>query len=102
MRGQRQVAEGERLVAEVGEVRDADDVARALRHLRVVHGQELAVHPDADDRVAERALRLRDLVLVVRELQVDPAGVDVEALAEVLQAHRRALDVPAGEAVAPR
>ncbi len=52
--------------------------------------------------VPERSLRLRDLVLVVGEFQVDPAGVDVEALAEVLEAHGRALDVPAGEAVAPR
>ena len=78
---QPQVAEGERLVAEVGKLGNADDVARALRHLGVVHGEELAMHPHADDRMAERSLRLRDLVLVVRELEVDPPGVDVEPLA---------------------
>jgi hypothetical protein len=61
-----------------------------------------SVHPEVHHAVAKGALRLGDLVLVVRELQVDPAGVDVESLSQVLQAHRRALDVPAGEAVAPR
>jgi hypothetical protein len=36
------------------------------------------VHPDPREAVAERA-RLRDLVLVVRELEVEPAAVDLEA-----------------------
>jgi hypothetical protein len=48
--------------------------------------------------VAEGALALRDLVLVVRELQVLPAAVDVEALAQQRAAHGRAFDVPAGAA----
>ena len=47
-------------------------------------------------------LGLRDLVLVVREDQVEPAAVDVERRAEVLARHRRALEVPAGTAAAPR
>jgi hypothetical protein len=101
VRRQREVAEVERLVAEVRQICDPDDVSRALRHLGVVHGQELAVHPDGHDAMAEGALRLGDLVLVVRELEVDPAGVDVEALAEVLERHGGALDVPSRKAVAP-
>src|SRR5579884_4397078 len=44
---------------------------------------------------------LRDLVLVVRENQVEPAAVNVEGLAEGALAHRRAFDVPAGTAAAP-
>ena len=44
------------------------------------------------------ASRLGDLVLVVREHEVDAAGVDVERRPEVGHAHRRALDVPAGPA----
>src|SRR5213075_100352 len=47
------------------------------------------------------AFGLRDLVLVVRELQVLAAAVDVERLAEQRAAHRGALDVPAGPALAP-
>ena len=48
------------------------------------------------------AERLRDLVLVVREHEVAAATVDVEAVAEDLQRHRGALDVPARTARAPR
>src|SRR6185503_19657040 len=60
-------------------------------------GQEmLAVDPRADDRLPERSLRLRDLVLVVREDVVHTTGVHVESLAEVFGAHRGTLDVPSG------
>ena len=51
-------------------------------------------------RSAARRLALRDLVLVVGELQVLAAAVDVEGLAEQGLAHRRALDVPARPAEA--
>ncbi len=60
------------------------------------------MHPAPDDLVPDRGLGLRALVLVVREAQVDAAGVHVERLAEVVQRHRRALDVPAREARPPR
>src|SRR3546814_15659067 len=43
-----------------------------------------------------------DLVRVVREDQVGAADVDVEGLAEIVRAHRRAFDVPAGSPPAPR
>src|SRR6516225_1723144 len=47
-------------------------------------------------------VRLGPLVLMVREAQVDAAGVDVDVLAEVVQRQRRALGVPAGEPGPPR
>jgi hypothetical protein len=47
------------------------------------------------------AAALGHLVLVVREGQVDAAGVDVDGLAQRLVDHRRALDVPARTARAP-
>src|SRR5687768_9711443 len=47
------------------------------------------------------AARLGELVLVVREAEVETAPVDLELRAEVLLRHRRALDVPAGAAPAP-
>ena len=59
------------------------------------------MHPDGDDLVSHGTLGLGDLVLVVREVQVVPPRVDVEAVAQVLHGHRRALDVPAGEALSP-
>jgi hypothetical protein len=54
------------------------------------------VEPVVGELLAGRALALRDLVLVVREDEVNAPGVDVEGLAEVLHGHRGALDVPAG------
>ncbi len=51
--------------------------------------------------MATGAVVLRDLVFVVRELQVGTAAVDVELLAQILGAHGRALEVPAGEAHRP-
>ena len=58
--------------------------------------------PVAHRRTARDRRRLGDLVLVVGEDVVDAAGVDLEARPEVAQGHRRALEVPAREAVAPR
>ena len=52
-------------------------------------------------KLVAEGLGLGDLVLVVREDQVEAAAVDVEGVAEVLVGHRRALQVPAGPAAAP-
>ena len=48
------------------------------------------------------ALGLGDFVLVVGEDEIDAAAMDVEGLAQKRLAHRRAFDVPAGAALAPR
>ncbi len=76
-------------------VADGEEVAQRLGHLLVVDVEEAVVHPVVARRAAAGALALRDLVLVVRELQVHAAAVDVEGLAEQRAAHGRAFDVPA-------
>ena len=59
----------------------------------------LDVNPEARERLLGGAFGLRDLVLVMREDQIDAAGMDVDRrLAEQPQRHRRTLDVPAGTA----
>ncbi len=78
-----------------------EDVADGLGHLLATGADHAVVHPDARERQAG-GLALGDLVLVMREDEVAPAAVDVEAGSEVAQAHGRALDVPAGAAHAPR
>src|SRR5256886_8517655 len=78
-----------------------DDVAERLRHLLAGQLEEPVVHPHARE-LAASAARLRELVLVVREDQVDPAAVDLEDRTEKLLGHRRALDVPARTARPPR
>src|SRR6202007_1423343 len=66
----------------VERVLERDVVADRLVHLAAPHAEHPVMHPDASESVAERA-RLRDLVLVVRELEVEPTAVDLEARAEV-------------------
>ncbi len=60
------------------------------------------MHPRAHPGFARGRLGLRDLVGVMDRHVVDAAAVDVELLAEVLQRHGAALDVPARVAPAPR
>ena len=60
----------------------------------------LCIHIDVKRQPGRARLRL--LVLVVGEAQVDAATVDVERVAEVLAGHRGALEVPAGAAASPR
>ena len=98
VRQQALVPEGERIDLELDQLVDRHGVARRLRHLHAVGEQMLPVHRC----VAVRSFGLRDLVLVVREDVVDTAGVQVEALAEVLRAHRRTLDMPARKPATPR
>src|SRR3546814_3545820 len=75
---------------------------RSLRHLLAVHHYVAVVHPQARHlRGAVGAAALRDLVLVVREDEIEAAAVDVEDLAQVFQRHRGAFDVPARAAAAP-
>ncbi len=49
-----------------------------------------------------KALRLGNLVLMVGENQVLPPAVDVKRLAQVLQGHSTALNMPARSALTPR
>ncbi len=58
-----------------------EEVAERLAHLLAGDVQEAVVHPvRRHDGVAEGAAALRDLVLVVREDEVETAGMDVEGL----------------------
>jgi len=91
------VADGARRISLGEQVADRRKVLEAFRHLfahRVL--QELRVQPVARELFSGRTLALGDLILMMRKDQVDPAGVNVEGLSQVLDAHRGALDVPAG------
>ncbi len=59
-----------------------DHVAQRLAHLGLAEVEQRVVHPVAGERQPGRA-GLGDLVLVVREGQVEPAAVDVELGAQV-------------------
>ena len=64
------------------EVRGEDRVAERLRHLLPVDVDQAVVQPVRREGVAGGG-RLRELVLVVREAQVESAAVDVERRAQV-------------------
>ena len=80
------------------------EVAERLGHFRAVDHQVRGVKPVPREGAVPPAgaFRLRDFVFVVREAQVDAAAVQVEGFAEIMRAHRGALDVPARTAFAPR
>src|SRR2546426_894879 len=80
---------------------DRHEVPEALRHLLPLEGDEPVVHPGPGPLDAPGALADHRLALVVRELQVDAAAVDVERRSEILVRHRVALHMPAGATVTP-
>ena len=94
VRAQDEEAHGLRVVL-LQDLADGEEVAQGLGHLLVVHAHEAVVHPVARQSLAGGAFALGDLVLVVRELQIGAAAVDVEAFTQHLAAHGRAFDVPA-------
>src|SRR5207249_38511 len=75
---------------------DRHEVPEALRHLLPLEGDEPVVHPGPGPLGAPGALADHRLALVVRELKVDAASVDVERRSEILVRHRVALHMPAG------
>ena len=100
MRRNQRVTDDERVVG-AQDVFGEHEVAERLRHLLPVDGDEPVVHPVARERVA-RGRGLGELVLVVREAQVETAAVDVELGAEVSTRHRGALDMPTRATRTPR
>src|SRR5438067_7509040 len=84
------------------QVTDEDEVAERLAHLLALVTEHADVHPDASERPhPRRGLRLRDLAVVVRIDQIGAAAMDIDLWAQMLQRHRRALDMPARPAHAP-
>ena len=78
VRREQQVADGGRPVSARDDVGNRVRVAQRLRHLLLVDDEVLDVHPEPRERFAGRALALGDLVLVMREDEIDAAGVNVD------------------------
>src|SRR6478752_365559 len=78
-----------------------EDVAERFRHLLAGHGHPMRMHPVPRESAAG-AMRLCGLILMMWKDQIQPTAMDVEIPAEIGASHRRALNVPAGPARAPR
>ena len=101
MRAQHQIAQNLRVILLI-DVADRLEVSKRLRHLMIVNVQECVVHPVMDKGLSVGTFRLRDLILMVRENKILSAGMNVDGLAKIFSRHHRALNVPAGTAIAPR
>src|SRR3546814_17245765 len=74
-----------------------------LGHLGATEIEHAVVQPVTRKHLAVMgAGALRDLVFVMRKLQVDAAGMNVDGLAQVRFAHRRTFDVQTWATTAPR
>ena len=71
-------------------------------HLLPVDGNHVVMHPIVHRLVPLRSHRLGYLAFVVGEKQIHASAVNVEFLAQVLGAHGRTFEMPAGKTVAPR
>ena len=98
-RGQ-QIAHRFGRVAAAQYVAQREVIPQRLRHLLAFHHQELGVQPEAREWLSGERFRLRDFVLMMRKDQVDAARVDIQRLAQILNGHHGAFDVPAGPAAA--
>ena len=92
-------AERSRAVGVEG-VAEGPEVVQRLRHLLAVDVEHRRMHPVSSEAMAG-GLGLGAFVLVVGKRQVRAATVDVEAVAEDVERHRHALDVPAGPPRSP-
>ena len=86
----------------VEHVLEREEVAQRLAHLLAVDQKHARVHPMVGELAAPGALGLGALVLMMGELQVGAAAVDVDGHAQIAVHHGSALGVPAGTARAPR
>src|SRR3972149_1086212 len=82
-------------------VADRHEVAEGLRHLLLLDLQEAIVHPAAGPLGSVDRLADHRLALVVRELQVFPAAMDIDLRPQVLRGHGEALNVPTRSAAPP-
>ena len=94
---------GERVEAAVDQRLQREEFARRLAHLAAAIDQEIVVHPDPRAAVGAAAigLVLRDLIGMVDFAVVDAAGMDVERMPQMLEAHHRTFEMPARRAAAP-
>src|SRR5215472_5044066 len=81
----------------------SNEISLGFGHLDAGDGQHAVVQPIMGEvAVAVGANALGDLVLVVWKDQIEAPAVDVESLAELGFAHRRAFNVPARSTAPPR
>ena len=95
------VAPGQSLVRAGESLLERDEIVEALAHFLAVDGDHVVVEPVSDELHPVCRLGLGDFAFVVGKFVLQPAAVDVDGRAEILHAHRRAFQMPAGVAHPP-
>src|SRR5690606_20040385 len=83
------------------QLRKFNHIIVALAHFLTIYGNHIIVHPVVDGGAAVGNSTLCYFALMVRELQIHATSVDIKALTQILAAHSRALNMPAGIAYSP-
>ena len=82
---------------------DSNEILETLTHLLTLNVQVTCVKKVVDPlMVAMAGLRLRNLIVVMREGKINTTGMDINLLAKHLRSHDGALNVPARAAFTPR
>ena len=82
-------------------LRRRNRITDRLRHLLTLKGDHAVMHPEVR-KIITGSSRLRQLILMVRETQIQTATVNIETRTQILTRHRRALQMPARTAATPR
>ena len=76
------------------------EIPQTLGHFLSLDLQKPVMHPHIRHaRRIKGAAALRNLVLVMRKHQINPAAMNIECLAQISMAHRRAFNMPARAAI---
>src|SRR5882757_4820006 len=81
--------------------RQTDLIVVTLPHLLPVDGDHIIMQPVTGRNMLVADGTLRYLTFMMRELKIHSSAVNIKLLAQVLGAHRRTFDMPAGKAFAP-
>ena len=84
------------------ELIQGNEIAEWFTHFLSVDRYHIVMHPVSHGRMSLRGSALRDLALVMRELQVKTAPVNVKRVAKVFLAHAGTFQMPPREAHSPR
>ena len=70
------------------DITDGEEIAQRLGHLHIVHADKTIMHPVIDKRLPGSPFRLGNLILMMRELQVESTAMDIEMFPQQPAGHR--------------
>ena len=100
--GHRGIGLLEHIVFSRKELVQGDEIPQRFAHFLSLDSDHIVVHPIFHGFVSVGSRTLGNLTFVVGKLQVQPAAMDIETVAQILLAHARTFQVPTRKTVTPR